>query len=73
MAILSQAEMKISGVCRDYIGAIPLRDKERVQAISKDLELLFRFVVRVDGQPTWNAALTPYRGSNTVSPFIVLS
>ena len=33
----------------------------------------FRFVVRVDGQPTWNAALTPYKGSNTVSPFIVLS
>lgn len=32
----------------------------------------FRFVLRVDGQPLWNAALTPYKGSNTVSPFIVM-
>jgi len=35
-------------------------------------ETAFRFVYRVDGQPTWNAALTPARGSNTLSPFVVL-
>lgn len=49
MAILSQAEMKISGVCRDYTGATHKGD-ERVQAISKDLDSLFRFVYRVDGR-----------------------
>jgi len=32
----------------------------------------FRFVLRVDGQPLWNAALTAKNGSNTVSPFISL-
>lgn len=34
-------------------------------------EQTFRWVVRNDGQPTWHAALTPFKGSNTQSPFIV--
>jgi len=34
----------------------------------------FRFVMRVDGQPAWNAALTPATGSgNTLSPFVTLA
>lgn len=37
-------------------------------------ETAFRFVFRVDGQPWWSAALTPYKGtSNTVSPFVALA
>jgi HK97 family phage major capsid protein len=32
----------------------------------------FRFTYRVDGQPTWHTALTPFKGSNTTSPFVVL-
>jgi len=36
-------------------------------------ETAFRFVYRVDGQPLWNSALTPYKGSNTLSPFVVLA
>lgn len=35
-------------------------------------ETAFRFVYRVDGQPLWNSALTPYKGTNTQSPFVVL-
>jgi len=37
-------------------------------------ESVFRFVYRVDGQPIWNSALTPYKGgaSNSLSPFVVL-
>ena len=35
-------------------------------------ESCIRFVYRCDGQPAWNAALTPYKGTNTVSPFIDL-
>lgn len=33
-------------------------------------ETVFRFVYRVNGQPYWESALTPYKGSNTVSPFL---
>lgn len=33
----------------------------------------FRFVLRYDGQPMWLSTLTPKRGSNTLSPFIVLN
>jgi HK97 family phage major capsid protein len=33
----------------------------------------FRFVLRYDGQPTWLTTLTPRRGTNTLSPFIVLN
>lgn len=36
-------------------------------------ESVFRFVYRVDGQPTWNSALTPFKGTNTQSPFVVLA
>jgi HK97 family phage major capsid protein len=33
----------------------------------------FRFVLRYDGQPSWLSALTPKRGSATLSPFVVLN
>ena len=33
----------------------------------------FRFVYRFDGQPRWTSALTPYKGANTVSPFVTLA
>jgi HK97 family phage major capsid protein len=36
-------------------------------------ETLFRFVYRVDGQPKWNATLTPNSGGPTQSPFVVLA
>jgi len=36
-------------------------------------ESVFRFVWRLDGQPDRAAALTPYKGTNTVSPFVVLA
>lgn len=35
-------------------------------------EMTFRFTTRVDGQPWWNAALTPYKGASTLSPFVTL-
>lgn len=36
-------------------------------------EQTFRFTLRADGRPRWKSALTPYKGSNTVSPFIALA
>lgn len=36
-------------------------------------ETAFRSVYRVDGQPEWNAALTPFKGSLTKSPFVALA
>ena len=36
-------------------------------------ETAFRFVYRIDAQDTWNAPLTPFKGSNTLSPYIVLA
>jgi HK97 family phage major capsid protein len=35
-------------------------------------ETVFRFVYRCNGAPLWNTALTPYKGSATQSPFVVL-
>jgi len=32
----------------------------------------FRFVMRVDGQPILNSALTPFKGSNTLSGFVCM-
>lgn len=36
-------------------------------------EQTFRFLYRVDGRPLWNTALTPAKGSNTLSPFVALA
>ena len=36
-------------------------------------ETTFRWVYRCDGQPIWNSALTPFKGSNTVAPVITLA
>ncbi len=34
---------------------------------------LFRFTYYFDGQPRWKSAITPFKGSNTVSPVVVLA
>ncbi len=36
-------------------------------------EQIFRFTMRIDGQPAWNSALTPKNGTNTLSPFVALA
>jgi len=38
-------------------------------------ESVFRFVMRVDGQPSWSSALTPFEATanRTVSPFVALA
>lgn len=36
-------------------------------------ENVFRFIYRVDGQPIWNKPIIPYKGNNTISPFIALA
>ena len=33
-------------------------------------ENTFRWTIRNDGQPIWHSALTPFKGSNTLSPFV---
>ncbi len=35
-------------------------------------EMAFRVTYRVDGTPLWRTALTPFKGTNTVSPFVAL-
>lgn len=68
------------------VGDIILADFSQVVAIEKGglqaessihvrfttNENTFRFIYRYDAQPVWNSALTPFRGSNTQSPFIAL-
>jgi hypothetical protein len=35
--------------------------------------MAFRFILRIDGQPAWHSALTPYKGSNALGPFVVIA
>ena len=35
-------------------------------------EHAFRMTMRLDGQSSWISALTPYKGANTLSPFVAL-
>lgn len=56
-----------------------LADKGGVQSASSmhvaflTDEMVFRFIYRVDGEPIWNAPLTPFKGSVTKSPFVTLA
>lgn len=36
-------------------------------------EMTFRFIHRIDGQPAWNKPVTPFKGTNTLSPFVALA
>jgi HK97 family phage major capsid protein len=36
-------------------------------------EMTYRFIYRCDGAPMWKSPVTPFKGSNTVSPFVALS
>jgi len=36
-------------------------------------EMTFRLTWRIDGEPIWQAPLTPFQGSNTKSPFVALA
>jgi len=36
-------------------------------------ETAFRCIFRTNGQPKWTSSLTPFKGSNTLSPFVVLT
>ena len=55
-----------------------LVDKNGVQAATSmhvafnTDEMVFRIIYRVDGKPMWSKPLTPFKGSNTKSPFITL-
>jgi len=35
-------------------------------------EMTFRTTYRVDGQPAWKSPITPFKSSNTLSPFVTL-
>ena len=52
-------------------GGIDTASSIHVQFVTD--ETVFRFVYRVDGQPKWDLPLTPFQGTNTVSPFITLA
>lgn len=53
------------------IGTVQSASSIHVQFLTD--QTVFRFTVRFDGQPTWESALTPYKGSNTQSPFVALA
>lgn len=36
-------------------------------------EMTFKFSMRVNGKPKWKSKLTPYKGNNTLSPFVTLA
>jgi HK97 family phage major capsid protein len=36
-------------------------------------ETAYRFITRNNGMPLWRTALTPYKGANTLSPFVALA
>ncbi len=52
-------------------GAIQSASSMHVQFTTD--QMCWRFVARYDGQASWEGALTPYKGTNTQSPFVALA
>ena len=51
-------------------GGMQMASSMHVQFLTD--EMVYRFIFRFDGQPAWHSALTPYKGSNTLSPFVTI-
>ena len=52
-------------------GGIQSASSMHVQFVTD--QMAWRFTSRYDGQATWESALTPFKGTNTQSPFIALA
>ena len=52
-------------------GGIQAASSMHVQFVTD--EMAFRFVYRVDGEPYWNTYMTPFKGTDTISPFVALA
>lgn len=52
-------------------GSIMASNSVHVQFLTD--EVAYKWTFRVAGQPHWNAALTPFKGTNTQGPFIALA
>lgn len=50
-----------------------VRQDQSMHVAFTTAEQAFRAILRKDGQPKWNAAMTPYKGTATLSPFITLA
>lgn len=52
-------------------GDVQMASSMHVQFLTD--QMAFRFTMRVDGMPDWNSPLTPFKGTNTLSPFVTLA
>lgn len=69
--VIADREMEIAASREmDYL-QLRLQNYEHVGFVTD--ETFWRVVLRVDGQPLMGAPITPYRGANTVSPFVCLA
>ena len=63
------------GNFREYLmiekGGMEFASSIHVQFLTD--QMTFRFILRADGQPKHNSALTPFKGTNTQSAFITLA
>ena len=51
----------------------PMQNATSIHVNFTNDETVIRVVWRLDGQPLWNAALTPFKGSLTKSPFVAIA
>lgn len=69
--LIADKEMEIMG-SRHVDGPFWHLQQEYHQGFVTD-ETFWRVVLRVDGQPLMSQAITPYKGANSLSPFVVLT
>lgn len=65
-------------ILADFSQYITANKGDIMEAMSIHVEFLYdqetyRFIYYFDGQPRWKSPLNPYKGSNSVSPFVALA
>lgn len=56
-----------------YIDKGPMQQATSMHVQFITDQMTFRWIYRVDGQPIWHTPLTPFNGTNTQSPYLVLA
>jgi HK97 family phage major capsid protein len=73
-ALTSQGDIVLADMSQYILGQKGgLRADSSMHVAFLTGEMAFRFMLRIDGQPTWKKPLTPYKGSTTLSPFVTLA
>ncbi len=66
-------DIVLADLSQYYVNAAALKSKISLHVKFLTDEIVFKFVLRVDGKPIWTTPITPFNGTQRRSPFVTLA